>query len=270
MLRFGSKRLPAIAFVACMVAVLVMPQVAAAATIKVTGSTTVQPLATEWATAYRRVRPADFVVVAGGGSGKGWTDVRDGVSDIGMSSREPKSGTFEAGLYKVAVAKDVLTVVVNPANPVRRLTAAQIKDMYTGKITNWKQVGGKSAPIVLAGRTGASGTYEYFKTELLGGSRQSARTKAFASSGMVRSYVARDKNAIGYVGIAFINRTIRGVTINGVAPTKANALAKRYPYVRDLYFITKTKPSGSVARFVNWCLSSAGQAIAGREYLPIR
>ncbi|TLM98545.1 MAG: phosphate ABC transporter substrate-binding protein, partial [Actinobacteria bacterium] len=219
MIRSRFLKLVTAAVVATTVLAVAVPQGAFAATeIKVAGSTTVQPLAQQWATAYKKVKPAVSVVVAGGGSSVGFTNVDKGIVDIGMSSRDPKAG-FESGLTKFVVAKDAVAVVVNPGNTVRKLTAAQVKDIYTGKITNWKAVGGPNATIVLCGRTGASGTYEFFKEKFLLGSRQSARTKAYASNGMVRSAVARNKYAVGYVSIAYVNTSVRGVSINGVAPT---------------------------------------------------
>jgi phosphate transport system substrate-binding protein len=251
-----------------LVAALVAPQAAfATTTIKIDGSTTLQPLAQAWAAKYHSLHPSVSVIVAGGGSGVGFSDVNNGNVDIGMSSREPNSGTWETGLVKTRVAKDAVCVAVNPGNPVRRLTPAQIKGIFTRTITNWKQVGGPNAAIVLCGRTGASGTYAFFKEKFLLGSKQSSRTKQYASNGMVRSAVGRMKYAIGYLSVAYVNSTVSGVSVSGVAPTKSNAAAGRYPYVRALYFLTKRTPTGAVGTFIRWCNSGAGQAIAMREYL---
>lgn len=260
--RFGS-----LLMVFALVAALVAPSAAMATTIKIDGSTTVQPLAQQWATKYHSLHPSVTVIVAGGGSSVGFSDVNHGVVGIGMSSREPKAGTFETGLTKTRVAKDAVAVVVNPGNPVRNLTQTQIKKIFTGVYTNWRQVGGPNATIVLCGRTGASGTYAYFKEAFLDNARQSSRTKQYASNGMVRSAVARMKYAVGYVSIAYVNSTVRGVSVSGVAPTKANAASGRYKYVRPLYFLTKGTRPAAVSAFINWCIGSAGQTIAMREYL---
>ena len=244
--------------------------------LQIDGSTTVGPIADAFAEVFKKKYPDATFTVKKTGSGDGAAALIDGRCDIATMSRYMKAEEIKKAVDKGvfptahAIAMDGVCVVVHPSNPVTNLTKQQIHDIYTGKITNWKQVGGPNARIVLAGRTGASGTYEFFKSSFLGGTRQSAKTKAFASNGMVRSYVARNRYAIGYVSIAFLNRTIRGLAINGVAPTKKNALAGRYPHVRNLYFITKTKPSGATAKFINWCLSKSGQAIAAKEYMSIR
>ena len=193
-----------------------------------------------------------------------------------MSSRVKTAS--DGAAVMTPVARDALAIVVNPSNPVKSLTPAQVKGIYTGKYTKWSQVGAKKTKkfnpkkaIVLAGRTGSSGTYEYFKADVLGGTRQSKRTKGYASNGMVRSKVASDKYAIGYVGMAFINKKVKPVRVNGVSPTKANALAGSYPWVRDLYFVNyPAYPiTGEAKSFVDWCLSPAGQAIASKTFLPL-
>ncbi len=251
------------------VAALAVPQAAlASTTVKLAGSTTVQPIAQKWASAYHKLHSSVSLVVAGGGSGAGFTNVDKGMVDIGMSSRDPKPApSSEANLKTYVVARDAVAVIVNPNNKVRKLTPVQVNDIYTGKITNWKQVGGANKAIVLCGRTGASGTYEFFKERFLNNKRQSSRTKAYASNGMVRSAVARNKYAVGYVSLAYINKSVRGVSINGVAPTKANAAAGKYPYVRPLYFLTKGAATGETKKFIDWCMSSAGQKIATTEFL---
>jgi len=254
-----------------LVTALVAPQAAMAATsIKMSGSTTVQPLAQQFAAAYHKAHPTVNIVVAGGGSSVGFTDVLKGNVSIGMSSREPKAGS-ESTLKKYRVAKDGLAIIVNPGNPVRKLTKAQVKGIYNGTITNWKQVGGPNATIIPMGRTGASGTYAYFKETLLSGSKQTSRTKQYASNGMVRSGVARTKYGIGYISVAIVNTSIRTVSINSgsgsVAPTKSNCASGKYPYVRPLYLLTKSTPSTSVKTFIAWCNSTAGQRVAMKEYL---
>ncbi len=263
------KRVASAATAATMIAALMVPQGAFASTnLKLSGSTTVQPLAQKFAAAFKKLNPSWNITVAGGGSSVGFNDVLADRVDIGMSSRDPKQSELDKGAVMHVVARDSLVVITHPSNPVRKLTEAQVRDMYHGKITNWKQVGGPNAAIVLCGRTGASGTYEYFKEAFLGNKRQSSRTKGYASNGMVRSAVARNKYAIGYVGMAFVNRTVRGVTIDNVAPTRANALSGKYKYVRPLYFITKGPAKGNAKTFIDWCRGPAGQKIAAQEFLP--
>jgi phosphate transport system substrate-binding protein len=262
-------------------ATVATPAMAMAGTVRLSGSTTVFPLAQAWANAYHAAHTGTSFSVNGGGSGTGFKDAAKGTT-IGMSSRE-SAGTDNnaaAGGMPVMtpVARDAVAVIVNPSNNVRSLTKAQVKGIFTGQYKTWKQVGGKTSkkfnakkPIVLAGRTGASGTYDYFKVAILDGARQSSRTKMYASNGMVRSKVSSDKYAIGYVSMAFINKKVVGIRIDKVAPTKSNALAKRYPFVRDLYYVNYPNfpITGEAKSFLDYCLSPAGQAIAGKEFLPL-
>jgi phosphate transport system substrate-binding protein len=275
MIRSKIMRAAATAALIAVTATVATPAVAMAGTVRLSGSTTVQPLAQAWANAYRSSHPDTSFSVTGGGSGTGFKDAAKGVS-IGMSSRV-KTSTDGAAIM-TPVARDAVAIVVNPNNNVRSLTAAQVKGIYTGKYKTWKQVGGKTSkkfnankPIVLAGRTGASGTYEYFKAAALGGTRQSKSTKGYASNGMVRTKVASDKYAIGYVGMAFVNNKVAAVRINTVSPTKANALSGRYPWVRELYFVhyPSYPITGEAKSFVDFCLSPTGQSIAARSYLPL-
>lgn len=264
-----AGRLGLIAVAAIMVASLVAPNAAFATAIslKITGSTTLQPLTQMWATGYKRANPGSRITVAGGGSGTGKKDASSGKADIGMSSTDYSSSL--GSLHQTKVARDAVVIVVNPKNPVKNLTAAQVKAIYTGSITNWKQVGGPNKAIVLCGRTGASGTYDFFKSKILSGSRQSRRTKMYASNGMVRTAVTRNKYAVGYISIAYVNRRVRAVKIDGVTPSRGNALSGAYPYVRYLYFLTNGTPDSQEQAFINYCLSSAGQRMAAAENLPL-
>ena len=275
MIRSKLMRAAATVALLAVTATVATPALAVAGTVRLAGSTTVQPLAQAWANAYHTAHPGTSVVVAGGGSGAGFKAAKAGTA-IGMSSRAKTASDGDAVM--TPIARDALAIVVNPNNPVRNLTPEQVRGIYTGKYTKWSQVGAKKTKkfnpkkaIVLAGRTGSSGTYEYFKADVLGGTRQSKRTKGYASNGMVRSKVAADKYAVGYVGMAFINKKVRSVRINNVSPTKANALAGTYPWVRELYFVNYPAfpVTGEAKSFVDFCLSPAGQAIAGRSFLSL-
>jgi phosphate transport system substrate-binding protein len=274
----------AVALVA-MLSSVAAPSLAMAGTVRLAGSTSLQPLAQLWATAYHKAHPGTSVTVAAGGSGAGFSSAKAGSVNFGMSSKTKADSDSAAQL--TPVARDAVGVIVNPKNNVQVLTPAYIKGIYTGKYKTWAQVGGKSRAgfnanhaIVLDGRTGASGTYDYFKTALLGGTNQSSKTKQYASNGMVRSAVARDPYGIGYVSIAYINKTVKGIRIApaagkaAVAPTQALARSGKYPYVRYLYFVNYAShpvAAGSEADlFRKYCLSSAGQKIAAAENLPVR
>ena len=269
-MKLFKKRSFALATVLMLIFAMVVPAAAmAATTLKLSGSTTVYPGAVILAKAYKS-RTGTNVVVTGGGSGTGISQVLSGSVNIGMSSRDLKDSEIAKGAKATKIARDGLVIIVNKANPKTNLTESQIRKIYRGEITNWKQVGGPNARIVLCGRTGASGTYEYFKEVFLLGSRQSSKTKQYSSNGMVRSAVRNNKYAIGYVGQAYMNSTIKTLKIGGVYPTRTTASSGKYKYVRPLYFVTKGAPSGAAKSFINWTLSKTGQSYIAKEFLPAK
>lgn len=266
-----GKRNPLLTLTAALVALtMVAPVAAQAATaIKISGSTTVQPIATKLAAVYKSLNKGT-VIVTGGGSSVGINDVLAGRVDVGMSSRDLKDSEKAKGAVETPFARDALVVIVHPSNKVTNLTLDQIKGIYTGRITNWKQVGGVDRRIVVTGRTAASGTYEFFKESFLGGARQFRGTRQYASNGMVRSAVAQNKGAIGYVGMPFVNRSVKALKVGGVAPTRTNALNGTYKHVRYLYWVTKGAPAGAAKEFIDWTLTPAGQRVVETEYLRVR
>ena len=270
MLRNTHVRIASAAVAFMMAASTVVP--AFAGTLKITGSTTLQPLATQWAAAFHKTHSSITVNVYGGGSGTGIGDAKSGTADIGMSSRELTQAEKDSGLVPFAVARDAVVIVVNKANKYLISGRATIEKIFRGQITNWRQLG-KALPnkaIVLVGRTGASGTYSFFKEKFLQNKyKQSSRTKTYASNGLVRSAVARDKYAIGYLAMSYMDSDIKALRIDGHVPNKANALSGAYPYVRSLYFVTLHAASGDAKTFMDWCLTSAAQKMAGVEYLPL-
>ncbi len=277
MLRLKYGRTFGIVAVLALVLALAAPSMAAAAiSIKLSGSTTVYPLAQAWAAKYKSLYRGSSITVAAGGSSTGIKDAAAGRVDIGMSSTDYDPAKHGAGLVFTPVARDALVLIVNPRNPVRRLTAAQINAIYRGRITNWRQVGGPNATIIVCGRTGASGTYQYFREKFLNNLAQTSRTKAYASNGLVRSAVVRNRYAIGYVSAAYINTQVRALSVRPtgksayVYPSRTNMLRKTYPYVRYLWFVTKGAPAGEAKTFTTWVRGSTGQAIAAREFLPYK
>lgn len=261
-----SRKMLVAAVALAMVAAMVVPAFAGATTLKLSGSTTVYPVAQLLATAYKKATGTG-VTVTGGGSSVGVKDALAGRVDVGMSSRDLKDSEKASGAVGTVFAKDALTIVVNSKNPVKNLTEAQVRAIYRGEITNWKQVGGQNRRIVLTGRTAASGTYEFFKEAFLLGKRQSSKTRAYASNGMVRSAVKANKGAIGYVSMAYVDKRVKAVKVGGVTATKANAASGAYKYVRPLYWVTKGAPSGAAKSFIDWTKGSAGQKIVKKEFL---
>jgi len=278
-----KRRIASVAAIVTLAATVASPAIAFAGTVKIDGSTSLQPLAQQWATAYHGAHPSVNIVVAGGGSGVGDSDAASGKVDIGMSSQTLSA--IPSSVDAVPVARDCVAIINNKTyNNVVSLTAAQVQGIYLGKYKTWKSVGGKTHKgfnanhaIDLVGRTGASGTYQFFRTVFLNNQPQSGRTRAYASSGMVRAAVTRDKYAIGYISMAYINRSVRGVGIapakgkKSIGPTPKNVRNGKYPYWRYLYFLRKAGTSwGSEAQaFVNYCLSAAGQKIANISYLSV-
>ena len=251
--------------------------------ITVKGSDTMVILGQRWAEAYMNEHAGQVIMVTGGGSGTGIAALINGTTDICQSSRAMKPDEklklrdrFQTMGTEIPVAKDGLAVYVNSANTTRSLTFAQLKGVYMGTITNWRQLGGPDATIVLYGRENNSGTYVFFKDVVLGGRDFSARVQTLPGTAAVVNAVAKDVNGIGYGGAAYA-KGVRDLGIQrtadspAVLPTAATVKDGSYPLWRPLYFYLRRKPEGDVGKFVDWVLSDAGQQLAARVgYFPLR
>jgi phosphate transport system substrate-binding protein len=227
--------------------------------------------------------PGSIVQVTGGGSGTGIAALINGTTDICMSSRPMKADEkrklrdrYQTMGVEIAVAKDGLAIYLNEQSPVRELTIAQLRDIYTGTITNWKQVGGPAAPIVLYGRENSSGTYVYFKDNILLGRDFSPRCQTLPGTAAVVNAVAKDPNGIGYGGAAYA-KGIRDCAVRkdentkAVLPGAATVKDGSYPVARDLYLYTRVKPSGDAKKFIDFVLSDDGQSLATQVgYFPVK
>jgi phosphate transport system substrate-binding protein len=300
-----------------------------AVSVKVSGSTTVFPLASKWASVYKSKFAGSSITVVGGGSSVGVSAAKGSATVIGMSSRMKAIDGSDGSVVFTPIARDALVIVVNTSfykkypKYIYRLSAMQIQNIFRGKITNWKQINSHlpSHSINLVGRTGSSGTYTYFKQAFLtsltdkgqipsvGGApsgtsyKQSSRTKTYASNGIVRSTVAHDQYAIGYLSEAYVDSTVKPLNLQRqeyyydsdynmhatpaayvhqwVVPSASNALKSpsssgTYPYVRPLYFVTQNAVSASsqsIKDFIGWCLSKssgAGQSyVTGQKFLKM-
>lgn len=254
----------------------------AAYSVLVKGSDTVLPLSQAVAEDYMILHPDSDVTIIGGGSGVGITALIDGDTDIAMASREMKDVEISNAKLKgvdpieTTIAHDGIAVVVNPANPVDRLTFAQVRGIFNGTISNWKEVGGSDIQITVISRDSSSGTYEYFKEHVLAGDnyRQDALTQA--ATGAIVQSVSQNKGAIGYVGIAYLNPSTKAVELsmdgtNFAIPTVANVKSGEYPLARALYYYTNGQPEGKAADFMDYVLSAQGQAvIEDVGYIPVR
>lgn len=238
-------------------------------TLKISGSTSVQPIAEELAQAFEKKHQKVKITVTGGGSGVGIKDAAEGKVNIGNSSRALKDSDPK-GIVGTAICKDVLLVVVHPKNQVGGLTREQVKAIYTGKITNWKDLGGKNAPIIVNARTAPSGTFDFFNDEFLQKDAMVTTAKQHVSNGLVRQAVAANENAIGYISLGYMDNSIKALKLDGVVPTMDNAKNGTYKYVRPFLMITNGEPTGLAKDFLEFVMSKEGQAIVSKEYISVK
>ena len=245
--------------------------------IVVDGSTTVGPIAKAFAEYYMGKHPEVNITVSESGSGNGAKSLMNAACDIATMSRpmkdSEKKGMEDSGRLAKAtvVAMDGLAVVVHPSNPVKALTTAQVQDIFTGKIRNWKDLGGPDKPIVVISRDTNSGTYESFETLVMKQAKLFDKVEYVGSNGAVRQRVVDTPAAIGYVGLAFLEG-VKALEINGVAPTPETVKDKTYPVSRPLFMYTNGAPkSGTpLADFVNLGKTAEGRKlIEDTGFVPV-
>jgi phosphate transport system substrate-binding protein len=240
-------------------------------TISVTGSTTVLPAAQAAAESYMRENKNADIMVSGGGSSVGVQAVGEGTADIGMASRDLKSSEKEKypNLVQHVIARDGIALIIYKDNPVEKLTIDQIKSIYKGEITNWNEVGGEDMEIVVVGRDSSSGTREYFFESVMKKEDFVATQMEKNSNGAVQQTVAHTPGAIGYVGLGYIDDSIKAVNVdtdgNIVAPTIDNVVKGSYPIARSLNMFTNGDATGLSKDYIDFILSSKGQAIVEKE-----
>jgi len=259
-------------------------------TVRVKGSDTMVNLAQAWTEAYIKEHPSANIIVTGGGSGVGIAALINGDTDIATASRamEPQelSQSKAKGLdpQQFTVARDGVTVIVNPKNPVSNFNIDQLSDIYTGKITNWKQVGGKDAKMVVLSRDKNSGTHVFFLEHVVRkgnpkGTQEYAPTVLMeVSTQAIADEVAQNVNAVGYVGMGYVKPGVHkalgiasDATKKYVEPTVANVINGAYPIARPLYLYTPSKPMGAVKEFIDFVLSDQGQKIVAKmDFVPLR
>lgn len=239
--------------------------------VMIAGSTSVQPLSEELATAFMKKNPNVKISVAGGGSGAGIKAAQEGTADIGASSRELKpeeTGTVVA----TKIAKDGIAIIVNSQNKVQALTVEQIKKIFAGEITNWKSVGGENAQINVFTREEGSGTRGAFEEIVMGKDTKISGTAGVQSStGALRVAVAGDANGIGYVSLGSVNDSVKALEIDGAKPGKDTVLDGTYKIARPFLYLTKGEPSDLVKAYFDFALSSEGQKIVEQEgFIPVK
>ncbi|GAA0128207.1 phosphate ABC transporter substrate-binding protein [Methanococcus maripaludis] len=240
--------------------------------LKISGSTTVLPIAEEAAKQFMSENNNYMIEVTGGGSGLGVKESGENLNDIGMASREIKSSELEAypGLIAYGIAKDGVAIIVHPENSVSSLTQEQIIAIYAGEITNWNEVGGEDAPITVYTRDEESGTREVFFEKALNKGNITKKAVVVASNGAMKSSVKADVNGIGYLSIGYLDSSVKGCKYEGVVPTEANVVSGTYTVSRTLNIITNGEPSQEAKAFIDFLLSSEGQKIVVEEgYIPV-
>lgn len=263
--------------------VLATPLAANAGGITVKGSDTMVVLGQRWAELYMAKNSATAIQVTGGGSGTGISALINGTTDICQASR-PMSAAEKTSLrdrfntsgVEIPVARDGLSVYVNAANSVKELSMEQLRLIFTGKITNWKEVGGSDSKIIVYSRENSSGTYVFFKEHVLKNADYTSRAQSMPGTAAVVNAVAKEKNAIGYGGAAYA-KGIHVLAIKkddasaGVTPDLAHVQDGSYPLSRPLFFYTRNKPAGDIKSFIDWVLSAEGQEIVTKVgYFPIK
>ncbi len=276
---WGTKIMYAAIIVALIAAQMVTSEMAFAErkTLVLTGSTTVLPIAQLCAEKFMDQHPDVNISVRGGGSGVGIAALIDGTCDIAMASRPMKTKELKSARGKginplaTVIAKDGIAIIVHPSNPLSEITLAQLKDIYTGKISNWKDVGGKPGKIVVISRDVASGTFEVFKKIVLKGAKTRADALMLASNKAVATTVEKTPGAIGYVGVGYISSKVKALAVDGVEPTKETVVSGKYKLARPLYLYTDGKPTGLAKEFIDFVLSPEGQEIVDKiGFVPVK
>jgi phosphate transport system substrate-binding protein len=270
-------------FVAPLAALLVAPAPASAGAITVKGSDTMVLLGQRWAERYMAKSPEASIQVTGGGSGTGISALINGTTDICQASRSMSAAEkgnlrdrFNTTGVEIPVARDGLSVYVNETNPIKEISMDNLRLIFTGKITNWKELGGADSKIIVYSRENSSGTYVFFKEHVLKNADYTPRTQSMPGTAAVVNAVAKEKNAIGYGGAAYA-KGIRVLAVKkddaspAISPDLAHVQDGSYALARPLFFYVRNKPTGEIKAFIDWVLSKDGQDIVTKVgYFPIK
>jgi phosphate transport system substrate-binding protein len=250
---------------------------------KIKGSDTVLPLTQKEAEVYMKKNPGSSIMVTGGGSGVGLAALQNGTTDIAQSSRkmklDEKMKMQDAGkaFTEIVIANDALAVIVNPANKISQLTREHVESIYTGKVTNWKELGGDDMKIVVYSRESSSGTFEFFKEHVLNKKNFATSVMLMPATGAIVQSVSQTKGAIGYVGLAYLESDVKALKVSYdqgktfVSPSVETAMDKTYPISRPLYYYYLNSVAKTVQPFVDFILSAEGQKIVKEVgYVPVK
>jgi phosphate transport system substrate-binding protein len=276
-----KRRITAAMLVFCMMSTLVVNVFAEKKPITIKGSDTMVILVQRWSEIFRNKYKVDFQVT-GGGSGTGIAALINGTTDICASSRPIKpeevkqlKDKFNSKGVEVRVARDGIAIYVHKSNKVGKLTMEQIRDIFMGKITNWKAVGGADKKITLYSRENNSGTYEFFKEHVLLKKDFAASAQNMPGTAALINAISKDQYGIGFGGAAYA-KDVKEVAVGNakgefVKPTESHILSGKYPISRFLYFYLKNRPEGDMKKFVDWVISKEGQKVVTEVgYFPIK
>jgi phosphate transport system substrate-binding protein len=256
---------------------------AVAGNVTIKGSDTMVILGQRWAEEYMKKSPATVIQVTGGGSGTGISALINGTTDICQSSRAMKPqekeklrDRYNSPGVELPVARDGLAVYVHASSPLSELSMEQLKGIFTGKITNWKEVGGPDAKMIVYSRENSSGTYVFFKEAVLLGADFTPRAQTMPGTAAVVNAVSKEKFGIGYGGAAYakgikIVKVKKDAASPAIMPDKGTVMNGSYPLARPLFFYLRAKAAGDIKGFTDWVLSPEGQGIVEKVgYYPIK
>ncbi|NLU52176.1 MAG: phosphate ABC transporter substrate-binding protein [Clostridiaceae bacterium] len=232
------------------------------------GSTSMQKIFQELIDTYTAKNPKVTIEYIGDGSSAGIKAAIDGTANIGTSSREVKAEELSQGIEVIKIAEDAIAVIVNNQNQVGNLTREQIAKIYKKEITNWKEVGGADAPIVVVARDAASGTREAFET-LFDVTEQVKADQEAAKTGEVKTIISQNPNAIGYISLAYTDNTVKALAIDGVQAEVDNVINGTYTVKRPFNIVTKGKPDALEQAFIDFIFSDEGKEIISKEAIPV-
>jgi phosphate transport system substrate-binding protein len=229
--------------------------------LTISGSTSVSPYVEHLAELYQHDHAGQSVNIQSLGSSAGIQAAISGVAEIGMSSRDLKKEEAEK-LDELVIARDALAVILHPRNPVAGLKQEQIQDIFGGKITNWRDVGGPDARISVVVREAGSGTFTAFEELVLKGKPVTPAALRQGSNGAVRQVVAEDPNAIGYISLGIVDQSVKAINVNDVRPTHENGVAGKYKFVRRFLFVWQKGATLSplAKQYTDFVMSETGQA----------
>ena len=258
--------------------VLALPALAAREDIAINGSTTVLPVMQKAAENFMAVNPDVALTISGGGSGNGIKALTDGLCQIAMSSRDMKANETELAKSKgvnpvrIPIAVDALLPAVHPSNGVVQLSVDQLRGIYAGTITNWKEVGGSDKKIAVISRDTSSGTYETWDEKIMNKEKVTPSALLQASNGAVVQAVSKNPNAIGYIGFGYLDKSVKGLNIGELKATPGSALSGQWPIARELYIFINGEPKGTIKKLVDYLLDpQKGQkAVLEVGFIPLQ